>query len=77
MPGPGSFLTPGPSLSEPARLALYGARMLARRGRADPDDAASLPDADAETLAGHVTRHIGRTALERMISPVFRVTRGW
>ncbi|WP_240540554.1 FAD-dependent oxidoreductase [Paracoccus sp. pheM1] len=41
------------------------------------DDATSAPAADGETLAAHVTRHLSRGVLERMVNPVFRGTRSW
>ncbi|KGJ11180.1 oxygen-dependent protoporphyrinogen oxidase [Paracoccus versutus] len=51
--------------------------MLAARFATNPDDATSAPAADGETLAAHVTRHLSRRVLERMVNPVFRGTRSW
>lgn len=75
MPGMATLLDPGLTMADRARFVLYGLRMLAALGRANPDDATSLPAADAETLADHIRRHLGQTVLDRLVSPVFRGTR--
>lgn len=77
MPGPRSLKTPGLTMGDRLRFLAYGARMLAARFTTDPDDATSAPSADAETLAAHVTRHLGPRVLERMVNPIFRGTRSW
>ncbi len=77
MPGPRSLTTPGLTFGDRLRFLRYGLRMLAARLTTDPDDATSAPAADAETLADHVTRHLGPRVLERMVNPVFRSTRSW
>lgn len=61
----------------PATLPGCGTRMPAARFATNPDDATSAPAADGETLAAHVTRHLSRRVLERMMNPVFRGTRSW
>lgn len=77
MPGPRALRTPGLTLGDRLRFLAYGARLLAARRTADPDDATSAPSADGETLAAHVARHLGPRVLERMVNPVFRGTRSW
>jgi oxygen-dependent protoporphyrinogen oxidase len=47
-----------------------------RRG-CDPDDAASVVDADAVSLADYVRSRLGPNVLSRMVEPIFRGTRNW
>lgn len=75
MPGVKSLLTPGLTLRERLRFLTFGLRTLA--ARTNPDDAASTPMADEETLAGYIRRNLGQGVLERMVEPVFRGTRCW
>ncbi|KSV74442.1 hypothetical protein N182_27765 [Sinorhizobium sp. GL2] len=77
MPGLKSLQTPGLSFGERLRFIAFGIRSLVARRHADPDDAASVPRADGETLAGHICRLLGPGVLERMVEPVFRGTRNW
>lgn len=77
MPGPASLMTPGLSLAERLRFVMLGARMLLARAKADPDDAASVLEADGVNLADYTRQKIGANALARMIEPVFRGTRSW
>ncbi len=77
MPGPRALKTPGMTMGDRLRFLAYGVRMLVARLTTDPDDATSAPSADGETLAAHVTRHLGPRVLERMVNPVFRGTRSW
>lgn len=77
MPGPKSLFTPGLSAMERLRFLPFALKQLAARGRADPDDAASVPAADGVTLADYIRAELGPGALERMIEPVFRGTRSW
>lgn len=77
MPGPKSLMTPGLTLSERLRFVPYGLSMLAARGRTDPDDAASAPEADAESLDSYTRRRMGHNVLTRMVEPIFRGTRAW
>jgi oxygen-dependent protoporphyrinogen oxidase len=75
MPGLGTLMDPALDWSDRARFVRYGLRMLASLAKADPDNAASVPDAGDETLADHIRRHLGAKVLERMVRPVFRGTR--
>lgn len=77
MPGLKSLATPGLTLRERLRFLRLGAKLLGRRHRIDPDDAASIGEADAENLADFITRELGPNVLKRMIEPVFRGTRVW
>ena len=77
MPGLKSLLTPGLSLTERARFVRFGAAMLMVRRGTDPDDATSAPEADAQTLADYVRRHLGEDVLNRIVAPIFRGTRAW
>ena len=77
MPGPRSLLTPGLTVADRVRFVSYGLLMAALRRRTDPDDITSVLDYDGETLADHVTRHLGPRVLKRMVDPIFRGTRSW
>lgn len=77
MPGVRSLLTPNLSVSDRLRFMRFGLQALAVRRRADPDDAASVPEADAVTLADFTRSHLGPDVLARMVEPVFRGTRNW
>lgn len=77
MPGVKSLLTPGLSPGERLRFLRFGLGMLGARRRSDPDDAASVADADTTTLAGYILAKLGPNVLARMVDPVFRGTRSW
>jgi oxygen-dependent protoporphyrinogen oxidase len=55
----------------------FGLRALCARHRADPDDAASVPEADDASLADYIRSQLGTGVLARMVEPVFRGTRNW
>ena len=77
MPGLRTLTMPGLTPGDRLRFLRYGAGMLARRLRADPDDATTAGAAEDETLAAHIRRHLGPRVLERIVRPVFRGTRSW
>ena len=77
MPGVKSLLTPGLSFGERLRFPVFALGMLAWRRHANPDDAASVLEADAVSLAHHIGGRLGPNVLERMVEPVFRGTRSW
>lgn len=75
MPGIKTLMDPAFDWSDRARFVRYGLRILASLPKADPDDAASVPNAGDETLADYIHRHLGSKVLDRMVRPVFRGTR--
>lgn len=77
MPGLRSLLTPGLPAAERFRLVSFALATLPARGRADPDDAASVAGADEVTLSEYIRAHLGREVLARMVEPIFRGTRSW
>jgi oxygen-dependent protoporphyrinogen oxidase len=77
MPGMKSLLTPGLSASERFRFVAFGLQALAIRHRSDPNDAASVPEADDATLAAYIHKKLGPGVLARMVEPIFRGTRSW
>jgi oxygen-dependent protoporphyrinogen oxidase len=77
MPGVKSLLTPGLSVGERLRFISFGLQALAARHRADPNDAASVPEADDATLAAYIHKKLGPGVLARMVEPIFRGTRSW
>lgn len=77
MPGPRSLLTPGLTLGDRLRFLAFAARLLALRGRTDPDDLTTGLAFDDETLASFVRRTLGPRVLTRLIEPVFRGTRSF
>jgi oxygen-dependent protoporphyrinogen oxidase len=77
MPGVKSLLTPKLSIGERLRFLAFGLQALAARHGADPDDAASVPEADEKTLADHTREKLGPGVLARMVEPIFRGTRSW
>jgi oxygen-dependent protoporphyrinogen oxidase len=77
MPGVRSLLTPNLSIGDRLRFVSFGLQALAARGRTNPDDAASLPNADDTTLADFVRSRLGSRVLARMVEPIFRGTRNW
>lgn len=77
MPGVKSLLTPDLSVSDRLRFVCFGLKTLAARHGADPDDAASVPDADDTSLSDYVRSRLGPNVLTRMVEPIFRGTRNW
>lgn len=77
MPGWRTLVTAGLPLAERVRFLRFGWRMMRTKTYADPDDIASVPEADAQTLAAYVRQNLGAETLSRLIEPVFRATRGW
>jgi oxygen-dependent protoporphyrinogen oxidase len=77
MPGVRSLLTPDLSVSDSLRFMRFGLQALMARRCADPDDAASVAEADCDSLADYVRARLGPDALARMVEPIFRGTRNW
>ncbi len=75
MPGPRSLA--GLRWGERLRLVALAARLAWLRPRVDPDDLASAPAYDTETLAGWADRVLGPRLRARLIDPLFRGTRSW
>lgn len=77
MPGIKSITTPGLGVGERLRLLRHAASLWSLRHQADPDDAASVMDADTQSLHTYITNTVGPEFLNRIVEPVFVGARVW
>jgi len=77
MPSIKSALMPNLSIGERIRLARHGAQLWQLRKRANPDDAASVPEGDRQTLADFASKKVGENFLKNVLEPLFVGARSW
>lgn len=77
MPSFKSALMPGLGLRERTRLAWHAVQLVHLRKRSNPDDAASVPEADEQTLADFALKKVGPNFLKNVLEPLFVGARAW
>jgi oxygen-dependent protoporphyrinogen oxidase len=77
MPSVKSAFIPDLGIGERIRLARHAAQLWQLRKRANPDDAASVPEADRQTLADFALKKVGPNFLKNVLEPLFGGARSW